>query len=98
MNLCRVPRRYVPDEYVVCGTLQNYTDSEGEVQFVQVEECPGDSSFYTWDALLGINIDLVFLAVDTVLFMAILVGMDSGFIQRHLTEAKYNASMFLRVT
>ncbi len=54
-------------------------------------------SFYTWDALLGINIDLLFLFIDTLLFLGILVGMDSGFIQRHMTEAKYKAGLFFKV-
>ena len=58
---------------------------------------PPPLSFYTWDALLGINIDLLFLFIDTLLFLGILVGMDSGFIQRHVTEAKYKAGLFFKV-
>ncbi len=45
---------------------------------------------------VGINIDLLFLAIDTVLFMAILVGMDSGWIQRQVAEGKYRLRNFIK--
>jgi len=52
----------------------------------------GDSDFYSWDALLGINVDLLFLLLDAVIFLAILVGLDAGWIQRQTTETKYKLS------
>ena len=39
--------------------------------------------------LPGINIDIVFLVVDIVLLLLLLVGLDSGFVQKQWAELKY---------
>lgn len=44
------------------------------------------SEFLTWDSVEGINLDFIFLAVDFVLMFLILVGLESGYIQRYWTE------------
>ena len=45
----------------------------------------------------GINIDIVFLVVDIVLLLLLLVGLDSGFVQKWWTEFKYAFSRVNRV-
>ncbi len=39
---------------------------------------------------------MLFLFFDTIIFMAILVGMDSGWIQRQATETKYKLRNFIK--
>ncbi len=43
--------------------------------------------------LPGINIDLVFLVVDILVVLLLLVGMESGFLQRHWTELTYKVKV-----
>ncbi len=46
--------RYVDESIAVCGTTTSYENSEtGKTEYVRIYDCPANSSFYTWDALLG---------------------------------------------
>jgi len=67
-------------------------------RFARVAECPGDGNFFTWDAVMGINVDVLFLFLDGIIFLAILVGLDSGWIQKNLTELNYKLSMMCSVS
>ena len=49
--------------------------------FIKVP-CFTIESFYTWDSIRGINIDLLFLAIDLVFFGAVLILIESGILKR----------------
>ena len=42
--------------------------------------------FYTWDSVKGINLDMIFLLVDFMLMFLILVGLETGYIQKYWQE------------
>ncbi len=53
--------------------------------------------FITVAPTAGINIDLIFLAVDIFVIMLLLVGLETGFIQKHWTELGYKMKVLLRL-
>ena len=60
---------------------------------VSIADCPKTQSFYNWEPDQGINIDLIFLVIDIFVILLLLVGMESGFLQRHWKELKYKVKV-----
>jgi len=77
--------------YTLCDkTFQNpFTGSNFSVP------CHTISSFYTWDSLKGINLDIIMLVVDGILLFSLLVLLESKLLSKWssmLSSAMYSAT------
>eukprot|EP00095_Tigriopus_kingsejongensis_P011912 maker-scaffold111_size354240-snap-gene-2.29 protein:Tk11912 transcript:maker-scaffold111_size354240-snap-gene-2.29-mRNA-1 annotation:"atp-binding cassette sub-family a member 3" len=68
---CQTP--YVNETMVVCG--RNFT--LGTLP-IQAPDCHTTESMYTWNALTGINVDLIILGANLVFYFGLLVAVETG--------------------
>merc|ERR1711892_839905 len=63
----------VPEEYAICGkTFDN----------IVVNNCVEDASFWTFDYLKGINIDVILLCINAATFWVILIFIETNLIKK----------------
>ena len=43
----------------------------------------------TFETLTGMNLDIIFLVIDFALMLLLLIGLETGFVQKYWTEFKY---------
>ena len=80
---CCDSRWGVQPEYAICGTYlqtasKNYT----------IHKCVEQDSFWTFDLILGINIDVIILCIDIVLFWIILALIETNILSKAWTKIK----------
>ncbi len=68
---------YVDPEYAFCGNEINIAG-----QHVEVVECHEVQDFFSWDALTGLNMDLVFFGVNIAFYCALVVALELGYVDR----------------
>ena len=73
---CQVP--IVDESIAICGT--NLT--VGGVDVLPVAECHKAKTMFNWDQLRGINIDLLCLVGDIILYVGILLAIEIGLVTR----------------
>ena len=75
----------------ICGK-----ELQGASNIYTIMSCVTMKSYWTWDKLDGINIDVVILAVDCLLFWTLLVMIEAGYLKKGWTKLKekmYGASV-----
>merc|ERR1719192_2468977 len=76
----------VPPEFAICG--KNLTMNGKVVIQASENPCHEVESFFTWDALRGINLDILILLVDGVLLFPLLVLIESKALARLWSHVK----------
>ena len=69
----------VPEDYAICGK---------EVHGFQIHGCVEEASYWTFDKLNGINIDVIILCVNVVLFWVILIFIETNVIKKGWIKLK----------
>ena len=86
---------YVHQNYTMCGQVINVAGLELEVRSsgrsiknsitscdLQPVPCHTKTSPYTWDPLLGINTDLLFLFINAVFYCGLLAAVEWGYVAK----------------
>ena len=67
----------VPNEYAICGQNLDFNGFS-----VPVHECVEESSYWNFDYQKGINIDVIILCINVVIFWVILIFIETNVIKK----------------
>ncbi|XP_059097129.1 phospholipid-transporting ATPase ABCA3-like [Tigriopus californicus] len=73
----------------ICNTNVTYENNYNEIVTYQTPPCPYQEPLFSFDRVKGINIDLLYLALDSVILLCLLYGLESGYLQRGYAQV-YN--------
>ena len=71
----------VSEDYAICGTILN-----GSLSQYHIHDCVEPESFWTFDYLYGINIDVIILFIDIIIFWTLLTLIETHVISRGWTK------------